>query len=303
MHTDSRRTVRRLVLASGVLSVLLVAQVAWAAVLDDVELTGDEGTIWDAEGDETYGVDGGPCTGVNGGVQGEGFTPAYDGENNFTSDVFDGGLYVVANGKVFGNNIENGPVSGQRVQVGPQMSNHVRIKRTDRALQNSPTLRSLIKFQNPGNRRRTMVVNWDSAMGADGEEETRDSSAAPALVHSTADRWMVTSDDPVNANLSDPPAVFVYSGKGAAEKVEDVIYSPEDPDPANGIGEACIVVRFKFRVPANSTRYLLLFTEMGLDNGDARAQAGKYNDRNLNGNLLEDLKGSVKRKTVNWDLN
>jgi hypothetical protein len=284
------------------LLVLALAGPASAAVIDDVVLTGPEGTEWDAEGDYTYGTSGGPCTGVDGTTQEEGFTPADDGSNDFTSDAFDGGLFLMVNGDAFGNGIEDAPQSGQELKVGPQTKSGVKITRIERALAAAPTLRSLIRFRNDHNSRRTLGIVWDSAMGADGEEETRASSSAPNGVHSRADRWITTSDDPVSASLSDPPVVFSYYGPGARERVTRVVFAAEDPDPSSGIGEACIAVRFRITIPANSTRYMVFFTDMALSNADARNQANKYDRQRLGPKMLRGIGPGVRNQILNWDL-
>jgi hypothetical protein len=286
---------------TGLLCLALAAP-ASAAAIDDVELTGAEGTIWDAEGDYTYGTSGGPCTGVDGTTQEEGFTPADDGENDFTSDAFDGGLYLMVNGDAFGAGIEDGPLSGQQLKVGPDQMSGVRITRIERALQSSPTLRSLIRFRNGTNSGKNLRVVWDSAMGADTEEETRASSNAPNGVHTRADRWITTSDDADSGDLSDPPVVFSYFGPNARERVRRVTFAAEDDDPANGVGEACIAVRFNITIPAKSTRYMLFFTDMAQSNSDARNQANKFDHAGLGPKLLRDIGPGVRNRVLNWNL-
>jgi hypothetical protein len=234
--------------------VVALAAPAQAVLIDGVVLTGAEGTAWDAEGDYTYGTGGGPCTGVDAGVQEEGFTPVDDGVNNFTSDLFDGGLYLMVKGNAFGGGIEDGSVSGQQLRVGPESLGGLAITRFERALQTSPTLRSLIRFNNPSNRSRSVRIVWDSALGADEAEGTRASSSGSPTNHTALDRWIVVSDSPTTAGLSDPPGVLVFFGKEAAEKVTEVVYKAADPAPANGIGEGCIAVAFKITIPAHATR-------------------------------------------------
>jgi hypothetical protein len=280
------------------LLVLALAAPASAATIDDVVLTGAEGTEWDAEGDYTYGSDGAPCTGLNGGIQDEGFTPADDPSNDFGSDLFDGGLFLMVNGTAFGEGIEDGGLSGQQLRVGPEAMSGVQITRFERALQTSPTLRSLIRFRNNANRNKTLTIVWDSAMGADGDEATRASSAGPNQVHTRADRWITTSDDP--SSPSDPPAVFAYFGRGARERVTRVVFAAEDP--AGTTGEGCIAVRYRITIPANSTRYMLLFTDMAQSNQDARNQANKFDRRRPRPNLLAGIGPAKQRKVLNWDL-
>jgi hypothetical protein len=298
--SDPRRRGGAITTLLAAVLVLAVAAPAQAVLIDGLTLTGDEGTAWDAEGDYTYGVDGAPCTGSDAGVQEQGFTPVDDGLNVFSSDLFDGGLYLMVNGNAFGGGIENGSQSGQQLRVGPQSMGGLAITRFERALQTSPTLRSLIRFNNPTNNAKSVRIVWDSAMGADNAEGTRDSSYGNPTNHTTLDRWIVVSDDPTSPG--DPPGLMVFFGKEAAEKVTDVVYKAADPDPANGIGEGCIAVAFKITIPAHATRYMLLFTEMGQSIADASNQAAKYNNTHLNSKLLTGIGPRKRGRILNWNL-
>jgi hypothetical protein len=282
---------------------MLFAGTAQAVLIDTQVLTGPEGASWDSKGDYTYGTGGGPCTGVDGTTQEVGFTPVDDGSNDFTSDAFDGGLFLLVNGDAFGNGIEDAALTGggHELTTGPQTKSGLVIRRQDRALQTSPTMRSLVRFVNNGATNRTVNLVWDSAMGADEEERTRASSSGD-LRHRENDRWIVASDDPDNASLSDPPVLFVFYGVNAPTKVKTVIWAPEDAGPENGIGEGCVAVKYRLTVPAHSTRYMLFYTDLGMDNTDAKAQAAKYNPQHLNNNLLVGITDGVKQRIVNWDL-
>jgi hypothetical protein len=299
------RSVRRrrlgISLVAAVAAAVLFGGTAYARTIDDDFLSGGEKTKWDSQGNYTYGTGGGPCTGVDGTTQEVGYTPADDGSNNFGDDAFDGGLFLMVNGDAFGNGIENATLTalGDQRNVGPQTKAGLVITRMDRALQTSPTLRSLVKFTNNGAVKKTVNIVWDSAMGADNAEGTRASSSGN-LVHGIGDRWIVASDNATTPD--DPPVLFVFYGKNAPTKVSTVVYAPEDPNPANLIGEGCVAVRYQLSVPAHSTRYMLFFTELGQSNEDAIGQATKYNNRALNANLLVGISGTVKSRIVNWDL-
>jgi hypothetical protein len=283
------------------LLVLGLAAPANAVPIDDVVLHGPEDADWYAEGDYTYGTSGGPCTGPDGGTQEEGFSGADEGDRDGGSDAFDGGLYVMVNGNAFGDGVENGRRSGQTLKVGPKRMSGVRVTVIERALQSSPTMRSLVKFQNRQERGRTLSIVWDSGLGSDDSEETRGSSAGPALAHTRADRWIISSDSATDPP-GDPALLFAYFGRGAGERVTRVLFAPEDPDPANGIGSGCVAVRYRITIPANSTRYMLFFTDMWETNAEAFTKTGKYNQRHLGPNLLNGLGPAVRQRVVNWDL-
>jgi hypothetical protein len=289
-----RRTrVRSVAATIMVLGLMFGSQVARAAVvdIDSTDLTGDNAT-WDLQADFAYGS-GGPC------VAKHGFTPAEDGSWGAQTDAFDGGLYIVVDGKTFDDNDGNGTKKGQTMKVGPTTMSRLNIRRTERALQTSPTLRSLVTFQNPTNDVITVPVIWDSAVGSDDSEDTRASSDGDTFTTKT-DRWFVTSDDPTSP--SDPPVTMALYGKGpVAEKVASVVWAPED-DPTDPPGEGCITLKYNLKIPAKSTRYLMFFTEMNDTNENAIAGAAKFNSVKAGNDLLVGLSDAVMSKILNWNL-
>jgi hypothetical protein len=295
LRWNTRARSAAVIAAAAVLMLVATSAHTAPVQIDDVVLTGPQGTEWDAEGDEDYGS-GGPC------IAREGFTPVEDGENDYSSDAFDGGLYLVVNGKTFGRGIETGNLSGQQLRVGPQRIGRVAITRIERALQTSPTLRSLVRFKNATNRDRVLTLVWDSAMGADDAEATRASSAKPNLRHTREDRWIVASDNASSASLSDPPVTFVFYGKNAPMKVRRVIHAPEDPDPDGSDREGCVSVRYRIKIPAKSTRFMLFFTELGLSNEASINAAAKFNRQKLNNKLLTGIGPRVRSRILNWNL-
>ena len=225
-----------------------------------------------------------------------------DAFNDFSSDAFDGGLFLLVNGDAFGNGINNGVLSGNghQLTVGPQTKSGLAITRRERALQNEPDVAEPCEIhQYPRDEKEVNVV-WDSAMGADEDEDTRASSSGD-LLHCVADRWIVASDYSDNATLSDPPIVFVFYGRRTQEGERRSLGSG-GPAPVSGIGAGCVAVRYSLTVPAKSTRYLLFYTDLGMDNDDAIAQAVKYNTRRLDADLLVGISLGVKERIVNWDL-
>ncbi|HEX6208999.1 MAG TPA: hypothetical protein VF058_11670, partial [Actinomycetota bacterium] len=66
--------------------------------------------------------------------------------------------------------------------------------------------------------------------------------------------------------------------------------------------EGCVTVRFRLKVPARSTRYLLLFTEIGNSNEHNIQMARKFNKRTLNRKVLAGISKGARSKIVNWDL-
>ena len=279
------------VLALG--TALLVAGADVALPVSGAILTG-AGAIWSMTGNFDYFPGGGPCTSSDAGFS------VYEGDlSGGSTEAFDGGLFVNVNGTLFDD--DDGSLTGQTLRTGPMVISGIAVSRTDTALPSVPVLRTLIKLRNTTNTGKTANLQWDSAMGSDDLESTRASSDGD-LFFEENDRWGVSSD-----SASDPPGppavTFALFGKGQVrEKTAEVVLAPED-DELPAVGQGCVVFRFRVGVPADKTRYLLLFTEMHETNAGAIASTGKYNNRDLNNALLSGVGGPRKLgKIVNWDL-
>jgi hypothetical protein len=291
---SGRSRVTRMACLVAAMAMFIGVSVAYASTVsvDSVELTGAN-AVWDVSSPYDYGSGGAPCTSSTGG-----FTPVEDGSFNGHSDAFDAGLYLNVNGKIFDDKDEMGALVGQQLTVGPTKMSGLKVSRIERALSSSPTLRSLIRLNNPTSHAITVTVRWDSAMGSDGYGGTRSSSAVPFGKMTTADRWVVASDDP--SSPSDPPVTFVLSGPGATVRPNAV----QAPEATPSTDDDCVVVRYKVSVPAHGLRYLLFFTEMH-DPSDlvgAINDAQKFNHVKVGRPLMKGIKQSVASKIVNWSL-
>jgi hypothetical protein len=272
-----------LVAVATLASMLLMGSVASAVPINDVELEGAGPTFWDPETrDGTFCLN-----------EKLGFSPVDDGIFDANPDAFDGALMSFVNGVPFRDPDNNGQLSGEQLTVGPGLAGGLRVVRIERALQGSPTLRSLISFQNRRDTRRVARIQWDSSLGSDGEEEVRGTSDEDATLE-LSDRWLVTSDDAVNASLDDPPLVFVLWGKNARVRTLNIIEPP---------GDSCFTISMRISVPANSKRYLLFFTEMH-DNSNAAAisSALKFNNVGPASPLLNGIGPRVRDNILNWNL-
>ena len=290
----------RAAMAFGIVLVMaLVAQAALAAptAVDTLELTGDLAT-WDVTNNYDYGTSGAPCMSNVGG-----FTPAEDGDFDSQSDAFDGGLYLHVRGRLFNDadGIGNYNAGDQQLKMGTNTVQRLRVTRTDRALQDSPTLRTLVRLSNPTGRDIAAPITWDSAMGADDDEGTRGSNAGNALVTTPKDDWIVASDDA--ATPSDPPVTFAVYGRGAIRvKQRAVPWAPEDPDPGDDSSEGCVVFKFRVKVPAGTSRYVLFFTEMHETNEDAIDAADRFSRLNGSRPLMDGVSNGVMKRVLNWNL-
>jgi len=220
------------------------------------------------------------------------FTPVEDGSAFGLSDAFDGGVAIAVNGRPFFSQSDDGNLVGQQLTVGPQRLAGLRVTRIERALPGSPTLRSLIRLQNPKKKAKRRAISIQSDLGSDTGTRVHRTSTGDRFV-TDADRWVITADDPLPANLSDPPVTHVLNGKGRTVK-------PAIPAVIQGIDN--FSARFNVRVGPRQTRYLLLFTELSGSLESSVAGARKYNRKRLNNALKAGIKKGVQRKVLNWDL-
>jgi hypothetical protein len=273
-----------LVALGAAVTMFLMAGTASAVPIDNVVLDGGGPTQWDPEDRDTTG-----CLDN----QRDGFTPVNDGNFDGNGDAFDDGLIVSVNRVAFRDPNNDGQLSGEQLTVGPGRAGGLRVTRIERALQGSPTLRSLIAFRNGRDTRRVARVQWDSNLGSDGLEEVRGSSDGDTVAE-VNDRWVVTSDNAVDASLDDPPLVFVLWGPNPRVRTLSIIEAP---------GDNCFTISMRIRVPANSTRYLLFFTEMtDNSNNTALLSAQKFNNVGQGSPLLNGIPSSVRNNILNWNL-
>jgi hypothetical protein len=291
-----RRT-RIIAVVAWTIALASIAMPATAAVVPaDVDLTGAD-ALWDPVNGYDYGTSGAPCTAPTGG-----FAGAEGAEYDGMTDAFDGGLYLIVDGTVFNDGDGDGTYSAgkQQLTVGPTKIARLHVSRTERALQSSPTLRTLVKLSNPTSRNITVPITWDSALGADDDERTRASSAPKSKRTTPDDDWIVTSDS--STSPSDPVLTFAVYGPGSLDVTNrQMPWAPEDPDPDSEVNEGCVVFRFRTTVPAGQTRYLLFFTEMRATNQKAINTAPRFENVKPSSSLMEDIPGKVMQRTVNWD--
>jgi hypothetical protein len=213
-----------------------------------------------------------------------------DGDAFGDNDAFDGGVVLWVNGIPFVDGDGEGDLVGDELRVGPESFSGVNVRRIDRGLAGSPTLRTLIELKNTKKKARTVNLTIDSDLGSDGSTGVRETSSGDSFF-SARDRWVVSSDSPTDAG--DPPVTEALFGKGRVTRLAHGLV---------GIEEECFVAGFNVAVPGKAKRYLLLFTELSDTNASAIAGAAKFNKKKLSGALKSGLKKSVRKKVVNWDI-
>jgi hypothetical protein len=90
--------------------------------------------------------------------------------------------------------------------------------------------------------------------------------------------------------------VKAWSFFGPGNVNEKVTAIQQEPDASN-----CLTVEYEVRVPANSTRYLLLFTRLAGTNQQASNGAEDFDQEKAY--LFRGLKSRLRDRVMNWNLN
>jgi hypothetical protein len=278
------RTRLALVLTTAAALAFAVTALAVSTPIDDVELEAAGGdAVFDAENyvDDCGATGDGECY----------FTPVDDGDAFGDGDAFDGGLALTVEGQGFVDPDENGDLTGEQLTVGPVTLAGLKVTRIERGLEGSPTLRTLVKLKNTKKKTLRRTIGLISDLGSDNSTRIFRSSSGD-FAFSTADRWVVTTDDPTSP--SDPPVTSVFYGKGKPRVKLASGSAIQGIDNLNA--------SFDVRLKRRATGYLLLFTELSDEGADVVAGTAKFNRKKLDASLKDDLGKSIRKKILNWDL-
>ena len=246
-------------------------------LIDNAAMDGAGPTFWDGN--------------TSDGCDLSGFTPVDDGEWRSRNDAFDGGLVVGVDGSAFTDPNNYAPFpNGNTWATGPETLGTTKVIRSDRALQTSPTMQSLITLRNTDSVGHTITVEWDSNLGSDGSESVHGSSSGDTT-YTQGDRWVVSSD----TTQTDPVLTFVLFGRHAAEKTFSIVHAPGD-------SFGCMTVTFSVHLGPGATKYMLFFTEMNGSNSRARKSAAKFDSVASGSPLLTGISTKVQHKIANWNL-
>jgi len=260
------------------------ARAGTTVALTGFNLTGS-GATWNVNNDAaSSGFGASPCV-----ADPHSYSPAVDASADAQPDAFDGGLMEVVAGTTFKDPDGNGTQSGQILSVGPKKIAGLKVFQTDAALSGSPTLRLLLGFTNRSSAAISASVVIDSKLG-DGTSEGIDDSSTGDTTWTTADRWLITYD----TGGSDPAVTEVLSGKGAGTKVAEIVKRPA--------ADGCITVRYHVKIPARSTRYLLVFAQVHVMTIDAETDAADFNSVTSSSPLVAGIGAHTRAKILNWKL-
>jgi len=264
---------------------------ATQAPIDDVDLNGGDTTVFDPANDEPGNDE---CLRADL-LNKKAYSPVDDGASANDDDAYDSGMILYVNGTTFRDDNDQGNEVGEQLKVGPRGTGGVVVTRTDRALGNSPTLRDLIAFTNNHNSARLLRIQIQNDYGADGTEVVRASGHSPGLSFQSNDRWVLVADDATTP--SDALVTNAWFGRGAAKRVVNV--TNDIPD-----GDSCVGVSYRLKIPAGTTRYLMLFAQLHDADAvaDAKADAQVFDREHLPNGFLVGLSGKVKNRVLNWNL-
>lgn len=227
----------------------------------------------------------------------DGYTPLYDGAFVGTGDGFDGGFLVTVGSTDFQDPDGFATRDGNVVKSGaPAAVEGLNVSSTARAIQTSPTLQYLVKLRNPGETAVNTSVIVSTDLGSDGGTTILGDSSGDGT-HANNDRWLVSADA-ATAPFGDPVVTQVLKGKKAraATSVATALTS----------GNECLGLEYTVKVPADSTRYLLLFAELHDNNGAGKKAAIKhasvYDSQKTMGKVLKGIAPKIYSKIVNWNL-
>jgi hypothetical protein len=227
----------------------------------------------------------------------------FDVTNSALTDAFDCGAMVWIGSTVVAD--DDGTVdvspSGADEVVTPSTQTIAGLRVTDsyRLFASGDTARVLVKLENPTAFAVTMPVSYVSNFGSDASTVLAGSSSGGATF-TTADRWIVTSDDPTAGG--DLMNTAVFAGPGAAvlrpSSVSSTVFASSTTDGA--------LATFDVTVPAGATRYLMFFQVVtgggnGTPNATAVAEAAVWNTDLAPGSpLLAGIPPADVTSILNW---
>lgn len=281
---SSHRRLARATLAS--LSVLALAALgavpasAFGLSIDSTLLTGPGPSAWDLS------------TGVSACSSSTGDSPIDDGQFQTRDDAFDDGMMISVNGSTYADSDGIAAVSGNTADTWGGNYSGVTVSENITALQNAPTERLLVKFQNGGSKNKSLDVEMDTNLGSDTSTANVATSSGDKI-NTLADRWVVSFDG--DATAGDPIVTQVLYGKNPAVK-------PNTLSSASGAAVDCETLHYAVKVPAGKTRYLLFFVQMHGTTKAAKKDAGAFNSVSSGSAALKGISKGALPEIVNWHL-
>ncbi len=261
----------------------------------EVELVGGpgEGSLWYIH-NQTQPTNGLPAGGECAGGPGLSVVDAvFDPAGVNLTDAFDYGAMLFVDGTVFTASLHPS-VTTSSYTDGPFPLAGLDTTVAYTALPGSATLRTYATFTNAGPVPITATVSIATNMGSDANTGVRASSSGDEAFD-IADRWVVTSDDPMGPG--DPVITHVLAGPGTIP-VAPALVSSDVFDCSTTDG---VLAEFPITVPAGETRAVLFFDELGATNDGAATNATRYDALPApTDELVSGISARARADVVNW---
>jgi hypothetical protein len=175
-------------------------------------------------------------------------------------DAFDcGGVVWIGNTAVADDDgiVDVSPSGADQVVTPSTMTiGSLEVTDTYRVFSGGDTARVLVELENPSGADVSTTVTYASNFGSDAATTIAGSSSGDTTF-TTADRWLVTADDPVAGG--DLVNTSVFAGPGAV----DVTPSSVSTSVFQSGGREGAEATFPVTVPAGSKRFLMFFQQVG----------------------------------------
>lgn len=215
------------------------------------------------------------------------------------SDAFDGGLVLFVDDHQIPITTNITQVD-QTVTVGPTTLSGLDVTLRYTALQDSPTLRTLVILHNPTNAAVTTSIQMATNVGSDDKTLVQATSSGDTSIDS-GDTWAITSDSEVPP--SDAINTHVVAGPGAPKlppTISDRVFDCSEAQAPNGV-----LATFALTIDPGETQALLFFNQIHTTVEQATDAVGDFvflDDSTLDDPLFAGLDSPTLTRVLNWTL-
>lgn len=238
-----------------------------------------------------------PTGGKCGAIPGIGLVDALNATPTF--DAFDGGLLLFVDDVPLPLTTPISEEVGVAARLGPVTLSGLEVSLTHTALQNAPTLRTLVRVSNPTATAVTTKIALATNFGSDGVTLIRSTSDGDEAITS-ADRWAITSDDrqPPDADVVNTHVVAGPGTLAVPPALGTDIFECSGPTTGGGL-----IATYLLTIGPGETQTLLLYNQIHTQLADATADVTTFDETPTPENvLLSDVDFALLSTVVNWNL-
>lgn len=255
-------------------------------------------------GGATWAIDGTDGTSNGQAVGGEcTFMPAIgviDAKSPNHRDAFDSGLVLFVDDQQMPTTATVAKTD-QTVTVGPTTLSSLEVRLQYTALQNGPTLRTLVTLHNPTAAAVNTKVQMATNLGSDDKTVVRGTSSG-GLSIAPSDTWAITSDD-FTKIIPDTVSTHFFAGATAPRitpTVTDRVFDCSESAAPNGV-----LATFALTLGPGETQALLFYNQVHDTLNDATAAIANFvflNDSTADEPLFVGLDAATEAQVVNWTI-